>query len=129
MELYWKAAGAILIVLVLGQAIGQKDIALVLGIAACAMTGILLASYLEPVLEFMKTLKELGDIQGDMLGILMKTLGISVVTEISDMVCKDSGNASLGRALQILGTSVILWLSLPIFRTLLELVQRILGEI
>lgn len=45
------------------------------------------------------------------------------------MVCTDAGNASLGKAVQLLGTAVILWLSLPLFKALVELLQSILGEV
>ena len=129
MELYWKAAAAVLITLVLGQAVKEKDLSTMLAMAVCTMVGILLIRYLEPILDFLRKLRELGDMQGDMLGILIKALGIGIVTEITEMVCKDSGNASLGHALQLLGTAVILWLSLPIFTTLIDLIQKVLGEI
>jgi hypothetical protein len=45
------------------------------------------------------------------------------------MVCADAGNASLGKVLQILASAVILWLSLPVFTALIELIQKILGEL
>lgn len=118
-----------LIVLVLGQAVSQKDISLALTIIAGAMIGFFLITYLEPVIEFLETLRKLGDIHGNMLEILLKVLGIGIVTQLSQMVCKDSGNSSLGQAMSLLGTAVILWLSLPVFKTLIGLIQRILGEI
>ena len=129
MEFYWKATAAVLIVLVLGQAVSQKDISLALTIIAGAMIGFFLITYLEPVIEFLETLRKLGDIHGNMLEILLKVLGIGIVTQLSQMVCKDSGNSSLGQAMSLLGTAVILWLSLPVFKTLIGLIQRILGEI
>ncbi len=129
MELYWKAAAAVLIVLVLGQSVQQKDLSLILAMTACVMVGMLLLSYLEPVLDFLGKLRDLGDIQGNMLEILLKALGIGIVTEITEMVCKDSGNASLGHAMSLLGTAVILWLSLPVFTALIQMIQRILGEV
>ena len=129
MTLYWKAAAAVLIALILGQSQREKEMGMMLGLSVSIMVGILLLSYLEPVLFFLTTLQRLGDIQGNMLGILMKVLGIGIVTEITNMVCKDSGNTSLGKAMELLGTAVILWLSLPIFTTLIELIQQILGEL
>ena len=129
MALYWRAAAAVLIVLVLGQAIGQKDLSLVLSMLAAVMVGLLLLRYLEPVLDFLRELQQLGDFQGNMLEILLKVLGIGIISEITQMVCKDSGNSSLSQAMQLLGTAVILWLSLPIFKTLLDIIQKILGEI
>ena len=129
MELYWKAAAAVLIALVLGQALQQKDLSLGLTMMVCIMVGLLFVSYLEPVLDFLRELRQLGDLQGNMLEILLKVLGISIVTEITQMVCRDSGNTSLGQAMQLLGTAVILWLSLPVFTTLIGIIRRILGEI
>lgn len=129
MDLYLKAAAAVLIALVLGQAITQKDLSLVLSMLAAIMIAILMLHYLEPVLDFLKELRRLGEMQGNMLEILLKILGIGIITEITQMVCKDSGNTSLGQAMQLLGTTVILWLSLPVFDTLLDIIQKILGEI
>ena len=129
MALYLRAAAAVLIVLVLGQAVSQKDISLLLSMLAAVMTGMMMLHYLEPVLNFLRELRQLGDLQGNMLEILLKILGIGILTEITQMVCRDSGNTSLGQAMQLLGTAVILWLSLPIFDALLKIIQKILGEI
>ena len=129
MELFLKAASGILIVLILGQAISQKEIGLLLTVAASVMVGILLVSYLEPVIDFLYQLQNLGDLHGNTLKILLKTLGIAIVTQITQMVCKDAGNASLGQAMMLLGTSVILWLALPIFESVIQMIQHIIGEI
>ena len=129
MEFYWKAAAAVLIVLILGQAIPQKDLSLVLTMTACVLVGLLFITYLTPIIDFLKTLQKLGDIQGNMLEILLKVLGIGIVTQLTQLICKDSGNASLGQALNLLGTAVILWLSLPVFTALIEIIQKILGEV
>ena len=129
MTLYLRAAAAVLIVLILGQAISQKDISLVLSMLAAVMVGLLMLHYLEPVLNFLQELQQLGDFQGNMLKVLLKILGIGIISEITQMVCKDNGNSSLSQAMQLLGTAVILWLSLPIFDALLDIIRKILGEI
>lgn len=129
MSLFWKAAAAVLIALVLGKSIKENELGLMLSMAVCIMVGMIAVTYLTPIGEFLKKLKELGNLQGDMLGILLKVLGIAIVTELTEMICKDSGNASLGQAMVLLGTCVILWLSLPIFEMLMAMIQRILGEI
>ena len=129
MELVWKAAAGVLIALVLGQALREKDMGLMLSMAVTTMVGLILLSYLQPVVVFLHSLQTMGEMEGNMLEILLKSLGIGIVTEITEMVCKDSGNASLGQAMQILGTAVILWLSLPIFHTLMQMLENILGEI
>ena len=80
-------------------------------------------------LDFLRELEALGDLQGDVLGILLKAVGIGLVSEIAGMVCSDAGNGSLGKTLQMLGSAAILYLSLPVFSALLELVREILREI
>ena len=131
MGLFWKAAGAVLIAVVLGLSLGkqEKDFAVLLTLAVCCMVMAIAVSYLEPVLDFLRELEALGDLQGDMLGVLLKAVGIGLVAEFAGMVCTDAGNGSLGKQLQMLGSAAILYLSIPIFSALLSLIQEILGEL
>lgn len=131
MSLFWKAAAAVLIAVVLILMLGKQapDMRLMISIAASTMVAILAVTYLEPVLEFLQELEVLSRIQGDMLGVLLKAVGIGLVVEITGTICADAGNASLGKTLQLLGSAVILCLSVPVFRSMLDLVQMILGEL
>ena len=56
----------------------------------------------------------------------MKTTLIGIVTEIAALLCSDSGNAALAQALRLLSSCVMLYLSIPVFQALLDLIQRIL---
>ena len=131
MDLFWKAAAGVLVTVLLGLTIGSrsKDMSTLLSMAACAMVCVLALTYLEPVLEFLQDLQALGDLQGDMLRLLLKSTGISLVAEIAAMICSDGGNSTLGKSLQMLGSACILCLSLPIFRSMLELIQKMLGAL
>ena len=82
-----------------------------------------------PMETYLKELEVLGNLSGEMIKILLKTALIGCLTEMTALLCADSGNASLGQALRLVGSAVILWLSLPVFRALLDLVQRILEGI
>ena len=131
MELYWKAAAGVLLTAVLGLALNrqEKEIGLVLSMAGCCMVSILAVSYLEPVLDFLRELEAAGGLQEEMVSVLIKALGIGLVSQIAGTVCADAGNASLGKALQMLGSAVILYLSLPVFTALLNLIREILGAL
>ena len=126
MALYLKCAGAALVGVVLILALGRKEMGLVLAAALCAMIALVAMEYLEPVLELLHRLEELGRLDGAMITTLFKCVGIGLITEIAGMVCSDSGNASLAKALQLLGTVVVLWLSVPLYDGLLSLIQEIL---
>lgn len=131
MGLFWKAAAAVLITVVLQLALAsqRKEIGILLTITVCCMVCMIAITYLEPVLEFLRELETLGDLHSDMLGILIKAAGIGLVSETAGMICTDAGNSSLGKTVQFLGSTVILCLSLPILRSLLDLLQKMLGQL
>ncbi len=131
MTLFFQATAAVFVASVLGLTLANhgKVFALVLSICVCCMVVFVSISFLQPVLDLVCQLESLGEINGELVRILFKVVGIGLVSEIAGLVCTDAGNASLGKALQILGTTVILWLSIPVFQSLLELIQQILGDL
>ena len=131
MEPFWKAAALALIAGVLSLTLKNQDkeYGLLLSIAACLMVTAITVTYLKPVYAFLKELETLGDLRGDMLAILIKALGVGLASEIASMICTDAGNASLTKAIQLLGGAVILYLSIPMFSALMDLIQKIVGEL
>lgn len=131
MELYWQGAAVVLLTVVLGLSLGsqKKDMGLLLTMGACCLVATVAVSYLKPVVEFVQQLQDLGQLDNDMLKILLKAVGIGIIGEIASLICTDSGNGALGKTLQLLTSSVILWLSLPLLKGLLEMIQEILGEV
>lgn len=125
-----QSAGAVIIAVVLGLALGnqRKELGILLTIAVCCMVLAGVITYLEPVISFLHHLETLSGTPG-WLQTLLKAAGISLITEIASLVCADAGSSSLGKALQISGASVILWLSVPIFQSLISLIEQVLGEI
>lgn len=131
MEGFFQAAGAVLVTVVLSLTVSSqnKSFSALLSMGVCAMVLLLCGSYLENVTAFLSELEAIGNLSGEMVKILMKTALIGMITEIAALLCTDSGNASLAQSLRILSSGVILWLSIPVFRGLLELVQKILEGI
>ena len=128
MEIYWKALGGLLIALVLGLILG-KDMTVMLSLAVCAMGTVVAVHYLQPVLSMLKQMEKAADFQGESFQILMKILGISMVSEIAGMICADAGSGSMGKIIKILTSAVILWIALPVFQSVLSVLQQILGEL
>lgn len=128
MELFVQAAAATLVASVMGLTLNKqgKDMGVLLVVAVSCMVVGIAVSYLKPVLGLLKELEKLGNMDSNMTGILFKVAGIGLLSEIAALICTDAGNGSVGKSLQILGTAVILWLAIPIFSELIELVKRIL---
>ena len=131
MKVYLQCVGAVLIGLIVILALGSKgkEFSVLLAAGICAMGCIVLLGYLEPVIEFVRQLEQAGGLDAPVVKILLKAVGVGLVSEVGALLCTDSGTGSLGKLLQLLGSAVVLWLSLPLFTMLLELIQELLGGI
>ena len=131
MDIFLKASALALIVSILYIAVSghNKEIGALLGICGCAVVFGMALAYIEPIFAFIRQLQTLGNLNVELIEILLKSVGVGLLAEIAILVCNDMGNKSMGKALQIMATSVILWISLPLFTGLLELVGEILGEL
>ena len=118
--------GIILILTIRGK---NGEIALLLSIACCCIALFGVVQILTPVRDFIEALMITSKIDTDLIKNLMKILGIGLIGEITSSVCADSGNTAIGKTVQLAATAMILYLSLPLFTALLELVERIMGNL
>lgn len=127
---FWKIIAGVLVTVVLCIVLNKqnKDLSLLLILAASVMVLYAAMTYIEPVFAFIGKLQELGNLDMNVLRIILKAVGISLVAEIAALVCQDSGNAALGKAVQIFATVAVLWISLPLMESLMSLLQKIMGE-
>lgn len=130
MDLFLKVTAAILMTTVFSLILSKQgaDISLLLTITVCCMVIAMALSYIQPVWDFLHRLVSVGGIQSELLEVLLKVVGIGMISQIADLVCADAGNQSLGKALQIMATAVILCLSIPLLEEMLSLVETVLGE-
>lgn len=131
MDLFWKMTAAILLSVVLSLSLGkqEKDFSILLNMAVSCMCAMVAFSYLEPIFDFFRELETTGNLSSHLVTVLLKAVGIGLVTELAGLICTDAGCSSLGKCLQIMGSSAILYISLPIFQSLLNLVKDVLGEL
>ena len=131
MELFVKTSAAVLIAAILCVVLSQqgKDISLLLSIAVCCMVLLLSAVYLRPVLDFVREMTKLGDINQELINTLLKIAGIGMVSQVAALVCADAGNQTLSKALQMMTTALVLCLSVPVLEEMLQLIAAVLGEV
>lgn len=128
MNLLLRVIAGVLISVVLYHLIPneRKELSLLLTIASSCMVCVTALSYLKPVMTFLNDLQNIGKLNSGMFEILIKSVGVGLVAEITTLICKDFGNGALGKSVQFLAITVTLSLSLPIFNELLELIRNIL---
>lgn len=91
----------------------------------CQLCGVIviflyIASSLESVMGALKEMVSSSGLDVSFLEILLKALAISVLSDLASSVCRDSGNNTLANAVELLGRTVIIILSLPILKKLAE---------
>lgn len=128
MDLYWKAIAIMLVGTVLGLVLG-KDMALLLCLCGCAMGLMTVLRYLQPVVSFLSQLAQFAGFQDDTLQILLKVLGMGLVSETAGLICTDGGNGSFGKVIKLLSGAAILWVSIPVFQSVIQMIRQILGEV
>ena len=126
-----KATAGILIATILSLVLNKsaKEFALLAVIATCSIVTLAILEYMKPIVSFVEKLSLIGNIDNGMLKILLKAVGISLLTEFVSLICTDSGNAAMGKIIQLLASTVILWISIPLFYDLLDLINELLGKV
>jgi stage III sporulation protein AD len=60
------------------------------------------------------------------IGILIKIIGITYVTEISASLCRDTGYQAIGEQIELVGKLTILAISMPIMLAILDTINNLL---
>ena len=131
MHTFLKAISGILIALILWLCLNKfnKEHATILTLVVCAAVITVAISFLQPLVSFVNKLQNIGKIDTELITVVLKAVGIGILSEFVALICKDSGNESMGKALQTLSSIVVLWLSIPVFERLLALLDVILGSV
>lgn len=123
-------AGALVaVVLCCVLAKSGKDISVLLSLAACCMILVTCVAYLKPVMDLVNSLADMTTLDAGWIGVVLKTVGISLLSQIAGLICADAGNSAMAKAVEILAAAAVLWLSIPMLRALLELVQEMTGSL
>ena len=131
MDTFLKAAGCVLASLIIYLVLSKQnmDFSILLTVAVCIILTIVTIRYFEPVIDLVEKLRSLGNLDNQATGILLKSVGIALISEIVEHICQDAGNSSLGKTVQLLSSGAILWLCVPMFTGLISLIEEILVAI
>ncbi len=131
MDIFMKGCAAVLLTVILIFSVnkGWKEAGVLLTLCVVCMVAVAALNYLEPVISLIRGIQKESDLDADLMNALLKIVGIGLTAEVAELICNDAGNAGLGKAVGLLGTSAILWLCVPLVTQLLDLVRKILGGI
>ena len=102
------------------------ELGLVLGICAGAVILLYCSGALQAVTELMDKLMEAGGLSPQVVGPVVKTAGVAIVTRLSSDFCRDAGEGGLASAVELAGTALSLAAALPLVSMVLDLLVQLL---
>ena len=94
------------------------------------VTGMLIvwisATVAAEILDALRRLAEKNAVSTLYTAPVLKCVGIGVVTHLAAQVCRDAQQGSIGAAVELCGTLCALYVSLPLVRSLLATVEKLL---
>lgn len=125
-ETLFKILGAALFCVFIMMILKRENAESALSLRMVAGVGLAIACVgaINPILSYIREIGEsLGADAGvaDAVGILLKALGVSLLTHICATVCRDSGEGSVAQYVELAGKIEIILLSLPLVGEILDL--------
>ena len=115
---------AVIIIVILKQY--RPEFAIYVSIIAGVVILLMCVDTVSGIINLLQDIASKTNINGEFLKILIKITGIAILTEFAVSICKDSGESSVASKIDIGGKIIIISMSIPIIRALLETVLKIL---
>ena len=100
----------------------QPQMGLVISLTAGAMLLVWAAGQLEGVVQAAERLLQRASLQGEMMKMLLKVMGISYLTEFAAQTCHEAGEEGLGQKVTLAGKIMVLGLAMPLAASLVSLI-------
>lgn len=105
----------------------NKELAVLLSLAACVIIALVLVELAEPLVSFFTKLQNLAGLDNGLMEPLIKTVGVGILTQICASVCSDAGENAIGKLIEICGGILALYVALPLLEAVIEMVQSMSG--
>ncbi|HCA04420.1 MAG TPA: hypothetical protein DEO32_00830 [Ruminococcaceae bacterium] len=102
------------------------EIALMLGLAAACLIIMPLLSGAQEIISQVKAIVSAAEINTNYLAILLKVVGICIVTEFTVNACADAGSKSLAGSVSLSGKLMATVAALPLYADIMNTVLGIL---
>ena len=93
-----------------------------------AITAICLISFplMLDTVESVQSFTEKANISSEYISVLLKSLGICYITQISSDICKENGGGAVASQIEIAGKLIILSLAIPLYGNLINMICEFL---
>ena len=115
---------SLIIIIILKQY--RPEFTIYVSIIAGVIIILMITDSISGIITMLQDIASKANINSQFLKILIKITGIAILTEFAVSICKDSGESAVASKIDIGGKVIIISMSIPIIRALLETVLKIL---
>ena len=115
---------AVILIIILKQY--KPEFAIYISIIAGVIILIMSIQKMEEIITLIRSISEKAGVNGKFLSIILKITGIAILSEFAISICKDSGESAIASKVEMGSKVIIIWMSIPIISSLLELMVNIL---
>ena len=102
------------------------EFALLLALCACVVLAVSVLRGLGTLLDLVEELAALAEVDPLLLGPLLRTTGISLITGLGAQLCRDAQAGSLALTLELCGGVCAIYAALPLLRAVMNLIQELI---
>ena len=86
---------------------------------------LLLYPYIKDIIDFYYEYADYGGVDNSYLKIVLKSIGIALLTQFASDICRDSGQFALAGKIEFAGKLFIAVLALPVAKSLIEVALKV----
>ena len=121
-------AGAIVaVILVTALKQQNRELSLVLTLAACALILVPGMRLLKGIVDFVEELRISSGVERTVIASLLKICGIGLLTRLTALFCNDAGQSAVASAVELCGNIASVAVMLPVLQAVLSKLQGLLG--
>ena len=104
----------------------KNELSFAVKVSGCVMIFGVVLVYMDRVLEGIAVRVSLGG-ASEYLEIMMRCLGVALITEISSSICRECGENGISGGVELVGKLEILLLALPLVTEILDSVEKLVS--
>lgn len=122
-----KIAAVAMTGVILGLVVKKNspEMALLLTIALALICLSLAYSVIKGVTDFVTSIADTAQISSAVMSVLLKAIGISIITKLAADVCRDAGQTSVASGVELGGAFTALYLAIPLFQTVINMINSL----
>ncbi len=105
----------------------RPEYALMLSVVSAAIMLFSAAPYLLDIMEKVRDFSYKIDARQEYIGVAIKILGISCVSELAAQLCRDAGEGALAQNVELAGKAVMLYSAIPVIGALFDAIEGVLS--